>query len=91
MFSGSASITLRDSFAEQKAAYRTYVVTALTLADWPEPEAAADAILAFETRIAEQHWTQVENRQIDKIYNPMTVAELAAAVAIAQASAAHRN
>jgi putative endopeptidase len=70
---------LEDGFATQKAAYRTYVVTALTLAGWPEPEAAADAILAFETRIAEQHWTQVQNRQIDKIYNPMSVAELAAA------------
>ena len=33
--------------------------------------------MAFETRLAEQHWTAVQNRQIDKIYNPTTVAELA--------------
>ena len=70
---------LEDGFATQKAAYRTYVEQALTLANWPEPAAAADAILAFETAIAQEHWTQVQNRQVDKIYNPMTVSELTAA------------
>ncbi|WGM30910.1 M13-type metalloendopeptidase [Brevundimonas sp. NIBR11] len=67
---------LEDSFATQKAAYRTYVEQALTLAGWHDPAASADAILAFETAIAQQHWTQVQNRQIDKIYNPTTVAGL---------------
>src|SRR5690606_8933527 len=38
----------------------------------------ADAIIALETRLAEQHWTQAESRDIQKIYNPMTVAELQA-------------
>ncbi|MES2860831.1 MAG: M13-type metalloendopeptidase [Pseudomonadota bacterium] len=70
---------LEDRFATQKAAYRAYVEQALTLAGWPEPAAAADAVLAFETAIAAEHWTAVENRQIDKIYNPMTVAELTTA------------
>ncbi|WP_396593103.1 M13 family metallopeptidase [Brevundimonas sp. R86498] len=67
---------LEESFATQKAAYRTYVEQALTLAGWAEPAASADAVLAFETAIAGEHWTQVENRQIDKIYNPTTVAAL---------------
>jgi len=70
---------LEESFATQKAAYRLYIEKALTLAGWAEPAAAADAILAFETRIAGEHWTQVQSRQIDKIYNPMTVTELTAA------------
>ncbi len=70
---------LQDSFATQKAAYRTYIERALTLAGWAEPAAAADAVLAFETAIAAEHWTQVQSRQLDKIYNPMTVAELSAA------------
>ncbi|WP_426041189.1 M13 family metallopeptidase [Brevundimonas sp. TWP2-3-4b1] len=70
---------LEDRFATQKAAYRAYVEQALTLAGWAEPAAAADAILAFETAIAQEHWTAVQNRQIDKIYNPMTVTELTAA------------
>jgi putative endopeptidase len=70
---------LEASFAEQKAAYQVYVAKALELAGWPTPEQAAADIVAFETRIAEQHWTQVQNRQIDKIYNPTTLAELAIA------------
>src|SRR5690606_35711023 len=67
---------LEESFAEQKTAYQAYVAKALELAGWPNPEQAAADIVAFETRIAEQHWTAVENRQSDKIYNPTTVAEL---------------
>ncbi|MDZ4110159.1 MAG: M13-type metalloendopeptidase [Brevundimonas sp.] len=70
---------LEDSFAEQKTAYQAYVAKALELAGWPNAEQAAADIVAFETRIAEQHWTAVQNRQIDKIYNPATEAELAAA------------
>jgi putative endopeptidase len=68
---------LEASFAEQKAAYQAYVAKALELAGWPNHEQAAADIVAFETRLAEQHWTQVQSRQIDKIYNPTTVAELA--------------
>ncbi|HWQ87327.1 M13 family metallopeptidase [Brevundimonas sp.] len=68
---------LEERFAPQKAAYQAHVATALTLAGWPNAEQAAADVVAFETRIAEQHWTQVESRQIDKIYNPTTLAELA--------------
>ncbi|HEX8661825.1 MAG TPA: M13 family metallopeptidase N-terminal domain-containing protein, partial [Brevundimonas sp.] len=70
---------LEESFATQKTAYQAYVAKALELAGWPNYEQAAADVVAFETRIAEQHWTQVQNRQIDKIYNPATLAELAAA------------
>ncbi|MFA4892454.1 M13 family metallopeptidase [Brevundimonas sp.] len=70
---------LEAGFATQKTAYQAYVAKALELAGWPAPEQAAADVVAFETRIAEQHWTQVQNRQIDKIYNPATLAELAAA------------
>ncbi len=69
---------LEDSFAAQKTAYQAYVAQALTLAGWANPEKSAADIVAFETRIAEQHWTQVESRQLEKLYNPTTVAELAA-------------
>jgi putative endopeptidase len=70
---------LEDGFATQKTAYQAYVARALELAGWPDHEQAAADVVAFETRIAEQHWTQVQNRQIDKIYNPATLGELAAA------------
>ncbi|HEY0598777.1 M13 family metallopeptidase [Brevundimonas sp.] len=68
---------LEDSFSAQKTAYQAYVAKALELAGWPDHEQAAADIVAFETRLAEQHWTAVQNRQIDKIYNPTTVADLA--------------
>ncbi|MEO6338748.1 MAG: M13-type metalloendopeptidase [Caulobacteraceae bacterium] len=67
------------SFAEKKAAYEAYVAKMLTLAGWPEPAANARAIVAFETRIAAVSWTRAERRDADKVYNPMTPAELAAA------------
>ena len=67
---------LEASFAEQKTAYQAYVAKALELGGWPNAEQAAADIVAFETRIAEHHWTQVESRQLEKLYNPTTVAEL---------------
>jgi len=70
---------LNPIHADKLAAYRAYVAQMLTLGGWAEPEASADAVLAFETRIATVHWTKIENRDDDKTYNPMTRAELATA------------
>jgi putative endopeptidase len=70
---------LKPEFAEKKAAYEKYIATMLQLGGWSDPEGAAKAILAMETKIAEVSWTRVEQRDVDKTYNPMTVAELAAA------------
>jgi putative endopeptidase len=67
---------LEAGFAPQRAAYLTYVTKALTLAGWPNPEQSAADIIAFETRIAEQHWTQVQSRDIEKSYVPATLADL---------------
>ena len=67
---------LDAKFADKKTAYRAHVARILALAGWPDADKAADAILALETRIAEASWTKVEQRDADKTYNPMTVAEL---------------
>lgn len=67
----------RDArFAAQKTRYRAYVAQMLTLGGWENAEAAADAIVALETQIAEAHWTRAESRNRDRTYNPMTLAEL---------------
>ena len=66
---------LEPSFAPQKAKYQAYVAQMLTLAGWPDPAANAKAIVALETEIAEASWTRAEQRDDDKIYNPMTTAE----------------
>lgn len=71
---------LSENFASQKAAYEAHVARLLALSGVPEAQAKADAarIVALETRIATAHWTNVENRQAEKRYNPTAVAELPA-------------
>jgi putative endopeptidase len=67
---------LQANFAAKKAAYRDYVAQMLTLADWPEPEAAANSVVELETKIAEVSWTRAERRDPNKTYNPMSPADL---------------
>jgi len=69
---------LKPSFASQKVAYQAYVARLLTLVGWPEPEAKAAAVVAFETRIAETSWTKAQQRDIAGTYNPQTQTDLAA-------------
>jgi putative endopeptidase len=69
---------LKPSFASQKAAYQAYVARLLTLVGWPEPEAKAAAVVAFETRVAEASWTKAQQRDIERMYNPQTQTELVA-------------
>ena len=68
---------LKPDFATQREAYLAYLTRTLTAIGWADPATSAADILAFETRVAEKHWTTVERRQIDKIYNPTKVADLA--------------
>src|ERR1043165_5869892 len=66
---------LRDKFKAQKEHYQQYVADMLKQAGWPEPEKNAADVAAFETKIAEAHWTRAEGRDRDKTYNPTTFAE----------------
>jgi putative endopeptidase len=63
-------------FRPQVERYRQYVAQMLGLAGWPNPEAAADKVVAMETRVAEAHWTRAQSRDRDKTYNLMTLADL---------------
>jgi putative endopeptidase len=67
--------------AEKKTAYRTYMAQLLGMIGWEAPAQAADAVLAFETAIAEVSWTNVERRDPEKTYNPMSVVALEEAAA----------
>ncbi|UYY59057.1 M13 family metallopeptidase [Sphingomonas sp. S2-65] len=62
--------------AETKAAYEKHLATVLTLAGEPNAAARAKAIVTFETRVAQAHWTRIESRDANKTYNKMTVAQL---------------
>ena len=64
--------------AETAAKYRQHIANMLRLAGVADADAKAQRIYDLEKKIATAHWTQVEQRQIDKLYNPMTPAEMAA-------------
>ena len=68
---------LEARWAEKKALYQAYVARMLEMIGWDNPTASADAIVAFETRIAEAHWTPIQNRNRDETYNEYTIARLA--------------
>jgi putative endopeptidase len=69
---------LQPSFAKQKAAYQAYVAQLFELIGWPESQANAAAVVDFETKIAAASWTKTEQRDLDKIYNPIKTGDLAA-------------
>jgi putative endopeptidase len=69
---------LKPELAVKKNAYRAYAATLLGLVGWPDPAAAADAAITFETRIAEASWTRVRQRDLNAIYNPTAPNDLVA-------------
>ena len=69
---------LEERWAAKKVLYQAYVARMLGLIGWENPEQSAADIVAFETRIAEAHWTAVQNRNRDETYNEYTIASLAA-------------
>lgn len=58
-------------------AYVAHLARMFALAEEPNGLARARAIMALETEIAKVHWTRADSRDADKIYNKMSVAELA--------------
>jgi putative endopeptidase len=69
---------LQASFAREREGLRAYAERLLSLIGWPSARPQAAAIVALETRLAEVHWSKVEQRDTPKLYNPMSPAELTA-------------
>jgi len=65
-----------EKYDAYRKAYRDYLIRIQKLAGIPDAEAKADRIIALETQIAKIHWTPEQSRDLEKIYNPMTRAEL---------------
>ncbi|MDR0483495.1 MAG: peptidase M13 [Cellulomonadaceae bacterium] len=69
-----------EQHAEIRAAYLPHIARMLTLAgavtSAEEASAAADSVMALETKIASHHWDVVAERDAVKAYNPMTLGEL---------------
>ncbi len=78
---GGIGLPNRDYYLEarnanKKALYLAYVERMLTLIGWENPAANAQAIVDFETRIAQAHWTPIQNRNRDETYNEYTISQL---------------
>ena len=73
---GDRDLYLDAKFQPQVARYRQYVAQMLGMAGWPDADAAADKVVAMETRLAQAHWTRAQSRDRDKTYNLMTLAQL---------------
>ena len=70
---------LKPEFAAKKALYQDYATKLLGLIGWTDPAGAAAKVVAFETQIAQVSWAREDERDPDKLYNPMTVTEVEAA------------
>src|SRR5438477_226347 len=67
---------LKPDFAPQKTAYQNYIAIVLKLLNSSEPEKNAKDIVDFETKIADASWTKAQQRDLNAIYNPMSIQEL---------------
>ncbi|WGD37400.1 M13-type metalloendopeptidase [Lysinibacter sp. HNR] len=65
-----------EKFAEIREAYRAHIERMLTLGGVPGAAEAAASVYDLETRIAAVHWDKVANRDVQKLYNLRTFAEL---------------
>ena len=69
---------LLDKYKPQRDAYRAYIQRTLDMVGTPNASAEADKVLAFETEIAKISWPQADLRDLDKLNNPMSLAQLKA-------------
>jgi putative endopeptidase len=63
-------------FAAQRDGYKKYIVAALKLVEFKDAEKRGAAVYALEEKMAAVHWTRLQNRDPQKTYNKMPVAQL---------------
>ena len=63
--------------SETRAKYLQHLTNLLALAGEANAAARAKAILDFETKIAQVHWTRAASRDANKTYNKMSLADVA--------------
>jgi putative endopeptidase len=64
-------------YVEYRKALVSYIVSVLGAAGDTAPQATAARILSIETQLARVQWSKVQNRDPVRIYNKMTLAEVA--------------
>jgi len=68
----------KPDYAKQRAAYQDYLERTLRTLGHADAARAASRVMAFETYLAALSWDAAEQRDIAKVNNPMSTAELAA-------------
>ncbi|MFX0580627.1 M13 family metallopeptidase [Nocardia nepalensis] len=68
----------KPAYAEQRAAYLTYLERVAAGAGFADPAGTAQRVFELETRIAAAFWDDVRLRNPDATYNPMSWAQLTA-------------
>jgi putative endopeptidase len=63
-------------FAAIRVGYQQYATTLFELARLPGAKGRAAKVYALEEKIARSHWTRVQNRDPQKTYNKLSLAEL---------------
>jgi len=63
-------------FAALRDSYQKYIAEMFTLIGASDATRRAAAVYALEAKLAQTHWTRVQNRDPQKTYNKMTIAEL---------------
>ncbi|BDU77946.1 M13 family metallopeptidase [Mesoterricola sediminis] len=63
-------------FGPIREKYVKHIAAMLTLAGIKDADAKAAGIYGLEKKLAEVHWTRVQSRQREKLYNPCAVADL---------------
>ncbi|KCZ92714.1 M13 family metallopeptidase [Hyphomonas johnsonii] len=71
-------LVANDKNKELLAGYKTMLTGLLTEAGYADAAAAADQVIALETRIAEAHWDRAAGRNRDLTYNKMSRDDLIA-------------
>lgn len=75
---GNRDYYLDEEHAAKREGYVAYLEKVFTLANLAEPRAQAEAVMALETVMAKRFLSNVELRDIEKGYNPMSKADFVA-------------
>ena len=66
------------ALAAVREAYKRHLAQMFALVGLSNPDQRAAAVYALEYKLAEAQWSNAENRDVDKLYNPMSFAQLKA-------------
>ncbi|TMM50198.1 M13 family metallopeptidase [Qipengyuania marisflavi] len=66
----------KDDYAKQRGAYMDYIERTFRMLGVSNPRESASRVMTFETYVAELSWNADDQRDIAKINNPMSTAQL---------------